>query len=61
MIRAMTKTKVLLTHDMRATGNGHWRCIDCGRAGTIHFINLVTCPATVVEPTRSSTRRSPNE
>lgn len=34
---------VVLTHDMVATGGGKWRCIDCGRAGTIRFINLVVC------------------
>lgn len=39
--------EVVLTHNMVRTNEkgeeGRWRCIDCGRAGTIRFINLVVC------------------
>ncbi len=42
------KTPVVLTHNMRAHksadgANAYWYCVDCGRAGTVKFINLVPC------------------
>lgn len=33
----------VLTHDM-VRRDGTWRCVDCGRTGTITVINQVECP-----------------
>jgi hypothetical protein len=45
-MKVTTEKPILLTHNMiRLRGKKEaWKCVDCGRMGTIRGINSIPCP-----------------